>query len=174
VLDSTYDAIGFGTFAGDGTPFLAHPDFADSWVTGVDAYHELALSQQGWGTGDRSEFTYSPPVTADIDADGDLEIVLSGDHEHSASTANQGITVWVLNHDLTRPAGWAAPKDTGAPLHTDAIGHKIVPTYPATAVTDLDGEPGLEIVIPAYDGLLHAYRPNGEPFCSYRFGGDDP
>ncbi|MBN2193109.1 MAG: VCBS repeat-containing protein [Polyangiaceae bacterium] len=105
VLDvvSTYDAIGFGVWSGDGTSFPTDPSFADAWVTGVEAYHDLALSRQGWGTGDRSEFTYSPPVIADIDGDGAPEVVLVGDHEHSESTENQGNTTWVLNPDLTRP-----------------------------------------------------------------------
>src|SRR5690606_15990795 len=83
ILDvvSTYDAIGFGAWHGDATHFEAHPEFAAAWVTGVPAYHDLALAMQGWGTGDRSEFTYSPPVIADIDGDGEVEIVLGGDHE---------------------------------------------------------------------------------------------
>jgi hypothetical protein len=139
-------------------------------VTAVEAYHELALSQQGWGSGDRSEFTYSPPVVADVDADGDYEIILAGDHEHSDSTANQGTTLWVLNHDMTRPAGWDPPKDSGPNLHQgEDLGHNIVPTCPAPSVANLDGQPGLEIVYPAYDGLLYAYRPDGEVLWTYPF-----
>ena len=173
VLDviSTYDAIGFGVWNGDGTNFPTAEGFADSWITGVEAYHDLDLSMQGWGTGDRSEFTYSPPVIADIDGDGDHEIVLGGDHEHSESTENQGITVWVLNHDMTRPEGWETPKDSGPPLHYDDLGANIVPPYPAPAVGDLDGEPGLEIVVPAYDGLVHAFTSHGEQMWTYAFGG---
>ena len=176
VLDvvSTYDAIGFGAWNGDGTNLPAHEDFADSWVTGVEAYHDLALAMQGWGTGDRSEFTYSPPVIADIDGDGDHEVVLGGDHEHSESTENQGVSVWVLNHDMTRPPGWEWPKDSGPPLAYGAIGNNIDPTYPAPAVGELDGAPGLEIVIPAYDGLLYAYRATGELLWTYSFGQADP
>ncbi len=171
VLDviSSYDAIGFGVFHGDGTPFPTADSFTDRVITSVEAYHDLALSQQGFGSGDRSEFTYSPPVVADIDADGDMEIVLAGDHEHSDSTANQGITVWVLNHDMTRPEGWDPPKDTGLPLHGEDLGHNIVPTSPSPAVGDIDAQPGLEIVVPAYDGKLYAYRSNGEVFWTYTF-----
>src|SRR6185436_8276504 len=116
-----------------------------------------ALSKQGWGTGDRSEFTYSPPVIADIDGDGDMEIVLAGDHEHSDDTTNRGVTVWVLNHDMTRPAGWDPPKDTGPPLLYGDVGNNIVVTAPSPAVGDLDGKPGLEIVVPTYDGKMHAF-----------------
>lgn len=169
---STYDAIGFGVWHGDGTNFSTDPSFTDAWVTGVEAYHDPALARQGWGVGDRSEFTYSPPVIADIDGDGDYEIVLGGDHEHSESTDNQGVTVWVLNHDMTRPAGWEVPKDTGPPLAYGELGGNIVPSYPAPAVGDLDGELGLEIVVPAYDGLLHAFRSGGESMWTYRFGTD--
>jgi hypothetical protein len=171
VLDvvSAYDAIGFGVFHGDGTPFPTHASFADRVITAVEAYHDQALSRQGWGTGDRSEFTYSPPVVADVDGDGDMEIVLAGDHEHSTSTENRGVTVWLLNHDLTRPAGWEWPRDTGPPLRYGAIGDNIVMTSPSPAVADLDGQPGLEILVPAYDGKLHAFRSDGSEAWSYTF-----
>jgi hypothetical protein len=171
VLDviSTYDAIGFGVWHGDGTPFPTHESFTDRVITAVEAYHDLALSQQGWGTGDRSEFTYSPPVIADVNADGDMEIVLAGDHEHSSDTTNQGISVWVLNEDLTRPTGWETPKDSGPPLVYESVGNNIVPTFPAPSVADLDATPGLEIVVPAYDGLLYAYRSDGSVMWTYQF-----
>jgi hypothetical protein len=171
VLDviSTYDAIGFGVWKGDATPFPTHESFTDRVITAVEAYHDLALSQQGWGTGDRSEFTYSPPVIADLHADGDMEIVLAGDHEHSNDTTNQGISVWVLNENLTRPTGWETPKDSGPPLAYESIGNNIVPTFPAPSVADLDAAPGLEIVVPAYDGLLYAYRTDGSVMWTYEF-----
>lgn len=167
---SSYDAIGFGIFKGDGTPFPTHASFADKVVTSVEAYHDLKLSQQGWGTGDRSEFTYSPPVIADIDGDGDHEIVLAGDHEHSSDTTNKGITVWVLNHDMTRPAGWDPPKDSGLPIAAKNLGQNIVPTQPSPSVADLDGKPGDEIVVPAYDGKLYAFASNGSVMWTYTFG----
>lgn len=170
---ATYDVIGFGVWSGDGAPFPAADGFAAPWLTMVPAYHDLELSQQGWGTGDRSEFTYAPPVIADIDGDGDHEIVLGGDHEHSASTDNQGVALWVLNHDLTRPAGWEKPKENGPGLLYHASGHNIVPPFPAPAVGDLDGERGLEIVFPAYDGLMHAYRSGGEEMWTYAFASSE-
>ncbi len=176
VLDivSTYDAIGLGIFHGDGSNFLTADGFADSWVTGVEAYHDLALAKQGWGTGDRSEFTYSPPVIADINGDGRTEVVVVGDHESSQSTDNQGVSTWVLNPDMTRPTGWEAPKDSNPALVYGEIGNNIVPTYPAPSVGNLDGIAGLEIVVPTYDGLLHAYRSSGESLWTYGFGQSSP
>jgi len=171
VLDivSSYDAIGFGIFHGDGSPFPTDASFSDRVVTATEAYHDLALSQQGWGTGDRSEFTYSPPIIADIDGDGDMEIVLAGDHESSESTMLQGVSLWVLNADLTRPAGWESPIDLGPPLATDALGSNIVPTHPSPAVADFRGSPGLEILVPAYDGVLYGYAADGTQAWSYTF-----
>jgi len=171
---SAYDAIGLGMFHGDGSNFATADGFADAWVTGVEAYHDLKLAMQGWGTGDRSEFTYSPPVIADIDQDGDAEVVVVGDHEHSTSTENRGVSTWVLNPDMTRPTGWETPKDSGPPLSYGSIGNNIVPTYPAPSVGNLDGNQGLEILVPAYDGLLYAYEPSGEVFWTYGFGQVDP
>jgi hypothetical protein len=167
---SSYDAIGFGIFHRDGSPFPTHEDFTDRVITAVEAYHDLELSQQGWGTGDRSEFTYSPPAMADVDRDGDLEVILVGDHEHSSSTDNQGVTFWLINHDMTRPAGWEWPKDTGMPLHEGSLGANIVPTQPSPAVGNIDDDEGLEILAPAYDGNLYAFGDDGEEQWHYTFG----
>ena len=167
---SSYDAIGFGIFHGDGAPFPTHESFTDRVVTATEAYHDLALAQQGWGTGDRSEFTYSPPIIADVDGDGGMEIVLAGDHEHSSDTALQGVTLWLLNPDLSRPAGWESPKDLGAPLDSSSLSHNIVRTQPSPAVADFRDESGLEILVPAYDGLLYAFAADGSQLWSYGFG----
>jgi hypothetical protein len=130
----------------------------------------MALSQQGWGNGDRSEFTYSPPVMADIDLDGNLEVVLAGDHEHTQSTENRGVTLWTLKADLTRPPGWQRPKEMGPPLGAEGdLGRNIVHSMPNPSVADLDGRQGLEIVVPGYDGILYAYHSDGSAYWQYRF-----
>jgi hypothetical protein len=167
---STYDAIGFGVFKGNGAPFPTAPEFSDRVVTAVEAYHDITLSRQGWGTGDRSEFTSSPPVMADLFGDGEPRIILAGDHEHSQSTDNKGITVWVLNRDLRRPAGWEWPKDTGLPLGGSGdLGPNIVPTMPSPSVANLDGSTSLKILAPGYDGKLHVYNSNGTLYWEYAF-----
>lgn len=166
---SSYDAIGFGIFHGDGTPFLTAPAFADRVVTGVEAYHDAALSQQGFGSGDRSEFTYSPPVLADVDEDGTMNVILAGDHEHSNDTTNKGVTVWVLNPDMTRPVGWTSPKDTGLPLSYGEVRNNIVTLAPSPAVGNIDGKPGLEIVVPTHDGKVHPFGPDGTELWTHSF-----
>jgi hypothetical protein len=173
VLDvvSTYDMIGFGAFHGDGSPFPTAAGFSRRYVAAVPAYHDLAFALQGWGEGDRSEFTDSPPVVADIDGDGQMEIVLAGDHETSWSTTNLGVSVWVLEPDLTRLDGWLWPRNSDLPLQygDDGLGPNIVDTTPSPSVANLDGNPGLEILVPAYDGLLYAFRPDGTVMWDYEF-----
>ncbi len=172
---STYDAIGFDIFHGDGSPFPTAADYADRVVTSTEAYHDPALAQQGWGTGDRSEFTYSPPVLADITGDGKPEVILAGDHEHSDDTSLQGTSVWVLRADLSRPPGWEWPLETGAPVQPDGdLGNNIVPTHPSPSVGNLDGQPGPEVLVPAYDGKLYAFRPDGTQFWSYTYTSGAP
>ncbi len=169
---SSYDAIGFGIFDRDGLPFPTDDSFTDRVVTAVEAYNDLALSLQGWGSGDRSEFTYSPPVFADLDGDDTPEVILAGDHESSSSTDNQGITVWALHPDMTRPAGWDPPVDTGPPVVYSGVdlGPNIVHTQPSPAVGNLDDDPEPEILVPAYDGSLYAFEPDGEIKWTYVFG----
>ncbi len=167
---SSYDAIGFGIFDRDGRPFPAADEFADAVVTAVEAYHDPSLAEQGWGNGDRSEFTYSPPVLADIDGDGELEVVLAGDHEHTESTENRGVTLWVLNPDASRPEGWEWPKDLGPPLnYSGDFGPNIVHTMPSPSVGNINEDPGLEILVPGYDGALHAFSHTGQELWKYTF-----
>jgi hypothetical protein len=107
---------------------------------------------------------------ADVDRDGDLEVILVGDHEHSTSTANQGVTFWVINHDMTRPDGWEWPKDTGMPLHQGGLGANIVHTEPAPAIGNINDDDFLEILAPAYDGNLYAFSGDGTELWHYTFG----
>src|ERR1035441_8461834 len=78
---------------------LVTPCMLAETFTRLPSEHDLTLSLQGWGTGDRSEFTSSPPVVADLLGNGEMKIILAGDHEHTLSTANKGTEVWVLNRD---------------------------------------------------------------------------
>ena len=172
---SSYDLIRFGLFRGDGTPFPSADVFArDRVVTSIPAYHDPALARQGWGTGDRSEFTDSPPSIGDIDGDGSPEIVLAGNHEHSDSTASRGYSLFVFNPDGTRAAGWEWPKDTGAPLRTDDPGNNVVLTLPSPALGNLDDDPRPEIVFPGFDGRMYAFDGDGRELWSFRFGSAQP
>lgn len=166
---SSYDAIAFGVFDRDGRPFATADSFSDAVITSVEAYHDYTLSQQGWGDGDRSEFTYSPPVIADVNGDGTMNYILAGDHEHSQSTQNQGTSLWVLNDDMTRPPGWETPIDSFAPIETGDLGQNIVGTRPAPSVANINGDPGLEILYPSYDGFLYAYAADGTLLWQYSF-----
>lgn len=170
----SYDAIGFGLFRHDGTPMPTDGTYADPYISGVEAYHDIALARQGWGNGDRSEFTDSPPVLVDLDGDGDLEIVLAGDHEHSSSTSNRGNSLWAWHHQLTRVAGWEWPKDSGPPVQYGDPGGNIVDVTPAPSVGDLNGDGLPEIVYPSYDGYLYTYTPDGSLLWRYAFGTTNP
>ncbi len=173
---TTYDLMAFGLFKGSGQPFPAAPGFSDDVVTGIEAYHDLALAQQGWGVGDRSEFTDSPPVLADLDGDGRREVILLGHHEHSESTAQRGFTLWVLRPDGTRPEGWTWPKDLGPPLRTEADnpGHNIIVQLPSVVAADVHPRAGMELLFPSSDGFLYAYDARGEQLWRRKLGNGFP
>ena len=167
---STYDAIGFGVFDRNGKPFPTNPVFtADRVITSCEAYEDFTLAKQGWGNGDRTEFTYSPPVIADINGDGKMEYILAGDHESTQSTANQGVTFWALNADMTRPVGWERPKNSGKPLFYGTVGNNIVSNPPSPSVGNIDAAPGLEFLAPSYDGNFYAFGSAGTLLWKYSF-----
>ncbi|RKZ13808.1 hypothetical protein DRQ53_12795 [bacterium] len=82
----------------------------------------------------------SSPAIADIDSDGDGEVIFG---------ALDG-TIRVLEHDGTIRAGWPQP--------TGSAGHRA-----AVAVGDLNGDASLEIVAATADGRVWSFGPDGQP-----------
>ncbi len=173
---TTYDLMAFGIFRGDGRPFPAADEFSDSAVSGIEMYHDVTFARRGWGVGDRSEFTESPPVLVDLDGDGKREVALLGNHEHSESTQTRGFTLWVVRPDGTRPQGWEWPKDLGAPLRTEANepGHNIILQLPSLTAADLHPSEGKELLFPSSDGFLHLFSARGESLWRFAIGAGWP
>jgi hypothetical protein len=172
---STYDICHFGVFHHDGTPVPVDPSYAGAgpWFSSVPLFHDIELARQGWGEdmNDRDELTDSPPVMADIDGDGSMEIVLESDHERAGEYINRGNSFWVFSADMTRPSGWETPRTTGEPLYT-GYEDNIVQVAPAASVGDFNAAPGMEILGPSYDGKLYAWSAAGELLFTYTF--DEP
>ena len=168
--DNAYVGLYHLTGAPFDTAFLARPFFP-----GVPAFHDPLLAIQGWGPDgeDRSEFTDSPPVVADLDGDGARELILVGDHERAGITTILGNALFVFHPDATRLSGFERPFETKRfhpPLVTeDPAGTNILAVSPVPAVADLDGDGKKEILFPAYDGVLYAVHPDGTLFWQFSF-----
>jgi len=133
----------------------------------VGVHVDHAVDLRGYancGVEHRPNFANSAPVTADLDGDGQKEIVVVG-NVYDCSTdpyTDLYYMPFILRADRTRWAGsgfdWTAiptPGPGSAPLSEDyAVIENAVPN---PAVADLDGDGRQEILYPSYDGKLHAY-----------------
>lgn len=167
---STYDCCHIGIMYADGSPVRAHPMFTGPYASSVPMFHDIDLAIQGWGAdgNDRDEFTDSPPVFGDVDGDGLPEVILYADHEQAGEYVNRGNSLWALNPDMTRPAGFETPITSGAPLYT-GYEDNIVQVAPAPALADLADDARPEVVAPSYDGCMYCFSPSGVVLWSYRF-----
>ncbi len=169
---STYDCCLIGIMHDDGTPFAANGMFAQAgpYVSSVPFFHDLDLMMQGWGPdgNDRDEFTDSPPVFADMDADDLAEVILYSDHERAGEYINRGNSLWVINPDLVRVAGFESPIVSGGPIFT-GYENNIVQVAPAPAVADILGDATPEIIVPSYDGKMRCFGRGGQTLWIYTF-----
>jgi len=112
----------------------------------------------------RPNFASAAPAIADVDGDRMAELVLPG-NVYDCSTdpyTDLYYDVWLLRSDRTRWAGagydWTVipPQGaSGAPLSED---YDVIQNIAANAVVaDLDGDGQKEILLPSYDGKLHAW-----------------
>lgn len=124
---------------------VAYPGLEVAFGTlssGVNLYvlHADGTAMSGWPI-DIGLLVASSPAAADIDGDGDLEIV-AGDFGSNR--------VWAVHHDASAVSGW--PIVVGANVRSSA------------ALVDLDPDfPGLEVVIGVQDGKVHAWHHDGTP-----------
>jgi hypothetical protein len=166
-----YDAAYVGVFHLNGIPFATNTLFARPFFPGIPAFHDYALAKKGFGPdgADRSEFTDSPPVVADLDGDGKRELILVGDHELAGNTTNRGNALFVFHADATRQPGFESPFETDGPLVYDDPGANILDVTPAPAVADLDRDGKKEIIFPSYDGNMYAVRSDGKLMWKFSF-----
>ncbi len=131
---------------------------------GVRNLHNYAEAQQGYAedeaTALQAHHTNTAPALADLDGDGVAELVFLASVQNAAQDdREQGVALWVLKPDGTRPTEWLEP------LHFDEYlsglwdygETNIVAITNQVSVAELDPDrAGPELVFAGFDGRIHA------------------
>jgi len=153
----------------NGVQLTANPMYGDKAWGAVGTWENLSTELRGWGrcNGDRSEsyrsnFAHGASVIADVDGDGNKEVVVTGNMYNCAVGHPPGkyTSLFIFNADRSRfkKGAWnweQAPVNTGAPLSESYS--QIENCQPNPVVVDLDSDGKKEILFAAYDGRMHAY-----------------
>lgn len=159
--DNAYNSLHRGT----GEAFDCDASFVGrTKFLGVRGLHDLALAQQGWANDEetalQAHHTNTAPAIADLDGDGVHELVYLASVQNAAQTnREQGVALWALRHDGTRPPGWQAPLHFADYLSGlwDYGATNIVAITNQVTVAELDPtRPGPEMVFAGFDGRIHA------------------
>ncbi len=153
----------------NGDQIPAHSMYGGKGWGQVGIWESPEIELRGWGrcNGVRAEsyrtnFAHWPAAIADMDGDGTVEVVATGNVYdcnvgHPPGKYNG---VYVFNADRSRfnSSGydWSNPPiDTGAPLSESYS--VIESAQPNPVLADLDGDGELEILYASYDGRVHAF-----------------
>jgi uncharacterized repeat protein (TIGR01451 family) len=153
----------------DGSQIPANSMYGGKGWGKVGVWESLDVELRGWGACDgvraesyRTNFADGASVIADVNQDGAMEVVATGNVYdcYAGYPPSRYDGVYIFNADRSRfNAGgfdWRAwPIDTGAPISEDY--NVIESDEPNPAVADLDGDGNLEIIYPSYDGRVHAF-----------------
>ncbi|MCP3951746.1 MAG: hypothetical protein GY697_05935, partial [Desulfobacterales bacterium] len=135
----------------------------------VGLWESAAIEERGWGDCKtsraeryRANLAHGAATAADLDGDGTIEIVATGNMYDCANGHPPGkyTPLFIFNRDRSRFSkgswNWREPaKDTGAPLSEDY--NTIENCQPNPVVADLDGDGKKEVLFASYDGKLHAF-----------------
>jgi hypothetical protein len=166
---------------GDGEMFDSAPIFAvPTKVAGVRFLFDFASAKQGFANNEAIEnqahFTNSGPAIADLDGDGNAELVVLGSAQNASQTDRErGVGLWVLTPDGDRAPGWESPLHVSAYLSGlwDFPGTNIVGASNQVAIADLDPpSTSLEMVFAGFDGQIHAVAATRQVLWSYRYTTD--
>jgi hypothetical protein len=153
----------------NGTQVPAHSMYGGKDWGRVGVWESLDVELRGWGNCDgvraesyRTNFAHGPAAIADVNGDGAMEVVATGNVYNCAVGHPPGKYngVYVFNADRSRFVAdgydWQTlPVDTGAPLSESYS--EIENNQPNPAVADLDGDGEKEIIYSSYDGKVHAF-----------------
>lgn len=172
----------------DGTQLRTHlrygtnPDGSLKYWSRVGVHVDDAVDVRGYadcGVEHRPNFAHSAPVLADLDGNGQREIVVIGDVYNCDTYQSLYQIPFIFNRDRTRWASsgfsWvtlpAAQADM-APLSQDW--QVIEMSMPDPVVADLDGDGYAEILYAGYDGKLHAFWLDKTEHGSWPYAVYDP
>ena len=109
------------------------------------------------------EFTFSPPTVADLDHDGQLEILsVPNSHDPGDLGTTPGSALTVYNPDRTPRAGFAPYKqsDPGRSLYPGEGG--VTEFTPTATAANFTGDSRLEILVTQLDGVARLYDAAGK------------
>jgi len=152
-----------------GAHILANSMYSGKFWGQVGIWESPETELRGWGYCDgnraesyRTNFAHGPAAIADMDGDGTVEVVATGNVYNCAVGHPPGKYngVYVFNADRSRFDGsgydWNNPPiDTGAPLSESWT--VIESAQPNPVLADLDSNGEKEILYASYDGRLHAF-----------------
>lgn len=166
---------------GSGVAFDVASIFEDriKWP-GIRFLLDYAISQQGWSDDEENDnqahFTNSAPAIADIDGDGNHELViLSSVQNASQSDRKRGVALFVLNKDGTRPNAWIKPYHAESYLAglEDFSGSNIVGATNQVSIADINStSTGLEMIFAGFDGYIHCVSAKNESLWRYQYTND--
>jgi len=164
--DNAYVSLHDGT----GRAFDANSMFEDrDKYSGIRFLLDYDLAKQGWAedeaTANQAHFTNSAPAIADLDGDGQNEIILLGSVQNVAQDDRErGVVVFVTGPDGARPEAWEVPFHASEYLGgLWDLGDNIVAATNQITVADLDPESaGPELVFAGFDGRIHAVSADNE------------
>ena len=175
-------------YEANGQQIPAHAMYAGKGWGKVGVWESLEVELRGWGTCDtndgraerfRPNFAHTPAVIADVDGNGQAEVVVTGNVYDCGygSYPSQYMGVYIFNADRSRfnASGfdWRIPPvDSGAPLSENY--NQIENAQPNPVTVDLDGDGLLEILYASYDGRLHAFWLDKTEHGNWPYAVNDP
>ena len=114
----------------------------------------VSLEAEGWPV-EVQERTLSAPIAADIDVDGDMELLV----QTNVYNYNK---LYIWHHEGQPVSGW--PRTVSRSSTDSRSQYANSSAGPAPAVGDLDGDGTPEIVAVFYTNEVHAWRSDGSKF----------